>query len=600
MLRMHPLNSNIKTGICLLWFLIGFTVVVAQQNDAINWWNPATHPFPVIEGQGWMNEIGNKFTRLPERFKKDVSDQVWLASQDATGLTLNFKTNSRQIVVRFRVTQPIAFPHMPATGASGVDMYGITKDGDWMWCKGDYSFGDTIVYRFDLDVGDSKNGFHKTGGLFRLYLPLFNQLSWLEVGVMPGSVFHPYTARKEKPIVVYGGAVVQEACASRPGMAWMSILERRLDRPLINLGFLGNGLLEKEIVGAMTELDPKLFVLDCLPDLGKFPYSAEEVKQRLLAFVRTLRKKKPGVPVLIAGYAGYADTTLNALSREQVDLINKVADEVFRSLQQEGVSDIYYLRKDEIGLAVDTVEEVVHPTDSRMQQYAVACEKMIRLILKEPVGTETTTRPCTQYRDANTYDWKERHQQMLELNKKGVFPSLILIGNSITHYWGGAQLERGKDSWEKNILPFNPRNAGFGWDRIENALWRVYHDELDGFNARQVVLLIGSNNLQWSQDEEIIRGLHALIAAVKERQPIAKILVLGIIPRERYEPRIMVVNKQISKLANKLNVGFADPGKTLMGTKNELNKRLFTDDGVHPNAEGYRRLSVGLLPYLVK
>ena len=45
------------------------------------------------------------------------------------------------------------------------------------------------------------------------------------------------------------------------------------------------------------------------------------------------------------------------------------------------------------------------------------------------------------------------------------------------------------------------QNLGYGYDRIENALWRIYHDELDGYEAKKVVLMIGTNNMGSSTDE---------------------------------------------------------------------------------------------------
>eukprot|EP01034_Spumella_vulgaris_P014863 gene14863-18989_t len=47
---------------------------------------------------------------------------------------------------------------------------------------------------------------------------------------------------------------------------------------------------------------------------------------------------------------------------------------------------------------------------------------------------------------------------------------------------------------------------GYGWDRIENVLWRIYHGELDGFMAKQIFVNIGTNNLQMNSDEEILAG----------------------------------------------------------------------------------------------
>ena len=74
-------------------------------------------------------------------------------------------------------------------------------------------------------------------------------------------------------------------------------------------------------------------------------------------------------------------------------------------------------------------------------------------------------------------------------------PATVVIGNSITHFWGGlpkgpvAQNDKAwSDTFGKNAL-----NMGYGWDRIENVLWRVYHGELDGFKAKQIFVNIGTN-----------------------------------------------------------------------------------------------------------
>ena len=46
-------------------------------------------------------------------------------------------------------------------------------------------------------------------------------------------------------MVFYGTSITQGACASRPPMdANAAILGRRLDRPVVNLGFSGNGRMD--------------------------------------------------------------------------------------------------------------------------------------------------------------------------------------------------------------------------------------------------------------------------------------------------------------------------------------------------------------------
>ena len=84
------------------------------------------------------------------------------------------------------------------------------------------------------------------------------------------------------PIVVYGTSIAQGGCASRPGLAWTNILGRKLDRPVINLAFSGNGKLEKELIELLSEIDASLYVLDCLPNLTSPEYySTGELKKRI-------------------------------------------------------------------------------------------------------------------------------------------------------------------------------------------------------------------------------------------------------------------------------------------------------------------------------
>lgn len=64
------------------------------------------------------------------------------------------------------------------------------------------------------------------------------------------------------------------------------------------------------------------------------------------------------------------------------------------------------------------------------------------------------------------------------------------------------------------------RILGFGWDKTENVLWRIYHGELDGYQAKNIFLLIGTNNLQSNTDQEVIDGIVAVANAIRERQPM--------------------------------------------------------------------------------
>jgi lysophospholipase L1-like esterase len=578
-------------------FLLISQYAIGQTN--ISWWNPAQNEFNVIDAQAWPNEVKSDYDRFPERAKKEVRESVWRLSKNSTGIKIRFRTNSSQIKVRYKVSGEMAMSHMPATGVSGVDLYAKNSDGKWLWCHGNYSFADTVTYNFTNITPNDK--YHKLGREYHLYLPLYNSVEWLEIGCEEGALFEPIPVRKEKPIVVYGTSIAQGGCASRPGMAWTNILERKMDRPLINLGFSGNGELEPEVINLINEINAKIYILDCLPNLslGEI-FTAEEVTKRIKQSVKSLRKES-NIPLLLVEHAGYGDATSNTNLFENTKRLNQIMEEAYSQLKSQGTKNLYLLTQEELGLGFEDFVDGTHPTDLGMTKYAKAYENKLRVILKEPVGLFSTTKPVTQSREPEMYNWEVRHNNLLEMNTNHP-PKICFFGNSITHYWGGEprSLHRnGSDSWNKYLGDLQVHNFGFGWDRVENVLWRIYHGQLDGFKADRIVLALGTNNLQLNTDKEIIEGLDLVIQAVKNRQPDAIITFIGIYPRRKNEERISELNLKISQLTGMQNVDFINIGDVLLNDDGKINESLFLD-GLHPNSEGYNKLAPQIRNQLTK
>ena len=132
-------------------------------------------------------------------------------------------------------------------------------------------------------------------------------------------------------------------------------------------------------------------------------------------------------------------------------------------------------------------------------------------------------------------------------------------------------------------------NMGCGWDRIENVLWRVYHGALDGYEAERVVVMIGTNNLGTDTDEDIIAGLEHLLEAIRQRQPKARIRVVGLLPRRGQEQRVKDVNVRMRAMAELGGYDYVDVGDRLLQQDGKIVEACFTD-GLHPNEEGYGRI----------
>ena len=588
----HDKDLIMRFTILILSFYFGLSQCHSQE---ISWWNPASHEFQVTEGQFWPKETVSPFDRLPARAEALVREPVWNLSMHSAGLMIRFRSNASEIKVRYSVSGSIQMNHMPATGVSGVDLYAIDSDGKWMWCRGNRKFEDTIQYDFKALKPD--DGYHDKGREYRLYLPLYNNVEWLEIGVDEESYFAPLPVRKEKPIVVYGTSIAHGACASRPGMAWTAILSRKMDRQLINLAFSGNGRLEEELISLITEVDAKIYILDCLPNLvNAKTYDDEELTRRITESVKTLRSKRPNIPILLVDHAGYTDGLIQTKRQDGFTRTNRIQRQVYEELIKQGTTDLHYLSHKEIDLQLDDMVDGTHPNDLGMQHYADAYEKKLREVLNEPVGIASTTRPVIQYREPGNYDWEDRHNELLAMAKTEQ-PKQIIIANSIIHFWGGqpeAKLARETGSWDQYFTPLGLRNYAYGWDRLENILWRIYHDELDGFDAEKVVMMIGTNNLHLNTNEEILEGLELIIKAIKVRQANAEIMVLGILPRRDYEERLGLLNGGIEKLSIKLQVNYDFIGQDFLNSEGKIVEGLFSD-GLHPNKEGYLRLRQPLL-----
>jgi lysophospholipase L1-like esterase len=581
----------------LLFFCFFCTLSFSQTTITYKWLDPAKAGFPVVEGQAWPTETAATYDRFPERAQKELNPNVWNLSHSSAGLYIKFKTDAPNIIIRYKVKGDLAMSHMPATGVSGLDLYALDPNGKWCLAPGSFSFKDTITYRFsDIKVSAAFPG---RSYEYRLFLPLYNSVAWLEIGVPAGNAFNFMPLSKEKPVLVYGTSIAQGACASRPGLAWTSILQRTLDRPLVNLGFSGSGLLEKSVIDLMAEVDAKIYVLDCMPNLTSF--SNQEIEKRLLASVHSLNEKHPQVPILLVEHSGGNVNGLLDTGRDaDYNRVNKVLDSTYSKLITAGIKNVYLLTNKEIGLDINSTVDGLHPNDIGMEKYASAYEKAIRTIINEPIGKYSTTQPVVQSRDGY-YDWRNRHNEILTLIKTDS-PKIVFLGNSILNYWGGlpkAPLARGGDSWDKYLEPLGVKNFGFGWDQVENVLWRVYHEEIDGFKANKVMIMIGTNNLSVNNDQEIIEGLKLLVQAVKVRQPATEILLSGLLPRRAMEKRVKLLNKAISELASQTQVRFINPGKLLLNNTGNIDESLF-GDGLHPNEAGYQKLAIALVPYLKK
>lgn len=201
--------------------------------------------------------------------------------------------------------------------------------------------------------------------------------------------------------------------------------------------------------------------------------------------------------------------------------------------------------------------------------------------------------------------WPDRFEaKKKEIAEKGG-SKVVFFGDSITHFWEST----GKTQWQKYFAgaPYNAIQLGFSGDRTEHVLWRIDNGELDGYEAKAVVLMIGTNNTGHFPFEEeppidTILGIKAILERIAIHQPKARVILNPIFPRganpsDPSRIRNAIVNKEIMKFADGRRVIWCDFSSQFLLPDGTLSKEI-VPDLLHPGPMGYELWANALMPVI--
>ena len=186
----------------------------------------------------------------------------------------------------------------------------------------------------------------------------------------------------------------------------------------------------------------------------------------------------------------------------------------------------------------------------------------------------------------------EKRNQIADANGE---IDLVFFGDSITHFWES----HGADSLAELRKTYSVLDIGYGGDRTEHLVWRGLNGELDGYTAKCIMLMIGTNNRD--NAPEVAAGIKEILGIIAKKQPKAKTLLLPIFPRgASADDKLRVKNEQVNQIIK----GYAD-GKKVIWV--DFNAKFLDEKGdtlrlmpdrLHPNAEGYKSVWMpAVLPY---
>jgi lysophospholipase L1-like esterase len=168
----------------------------------------------------------------------------------------------------------------------------------------------------------------------------------------------------------------------------------------------------------------------------------------------------------------------------------------------------------------------------------------------------------------------------------------VFAGDSLMHLWE----TRGREFLKELNNPRGILHLGFSGDRTEDLQWRLKYGELNNYRAKNIALLIGTNNPAADGADGIVSGVKACLEAVAAKQPQARIFLHTIFPRRdgpqgidgpmATRPIHDAANEQIRKLADGKKVVLVDFASCFLDENNDT--KWIMPDRLHPSRDGFR------------
>lgn len=235
--------------------------------------------------EGLVSPKAGKMYRLPDSVIDKINGEAGRLAKCPAGGCVRFCTDAENVKFTAKIKEHPYFSHNTPLNVMGISVF---TDGGYY---GAFAPSDAkgLIYSHRIEKKPEMQE-------VRLELPLYAELESIELEVPDTAALEvPSKHTVEKPVLFYGSSITHGACASHPGMAYPSILARELDFPLINLGFSGSALAEKELAGYIGSLELSAFVFDY--DFNA--PNAEYLRDTHGAFFRIIREKQPELPVLM-------------------------------------------------------------------------------------------------------------------------------------------------------------------------------------------------------------------------------------------------------------------------------------------------------------
>ncbi len=333
--------------------------------------------------------------------------------------------------------------------------------------------------------------------------------------------------------------------------------------------------------------------------------SAEDIAEGIKKIVSTLRSKLPKTKIILLKIFPRNNIPRTGETAEKAaDLSQDIADGKWVTWLD--INKIYLRPDGTIDPAI--MPDLLHPNPVGDLYWAEAMEPLLEKLMGKPANTAIDPQPGIE---KDFYDWMPRHEAVKSAVKQQR-PELVFIGDSIVHMFGGnpqSNITHGESVWNQYYGKRNAVNLGFGWDRTQQVLWRLENGELDGYQPKAAVLLIGTNNLtpnavRGNTNQEIVDGIKKICETIRKKSPGTSIILTGLLPRgenpgDLYRIRVSQINRQLAKMNGHNGISFVDIGPKLLDASGHFLPGT-SYDHIHLDEKGFAVWAAAIEPLIGK
>lgn len=344
----------------------------------------------------------------------------------------------------------------------------------------------------------------------------------------------------------------------------------------------------------MDKISPKMgIVMIGTNNIGHHSSNPAQTVLGIRKIVDRLKNQYPAMKILLMEVFP-RDNRPDGEFRKQVNEINEelrtfYADGQVENVQLYGINDL--LLTEDGTLSPEIMPDFLHPSAAGYEIWAKAIEPMVieglGEVPEEVVGQEV-----------DSDSWRDRFNEKSELLRKNEKDyKILMLGDSITHYWEKAAFEGEQESltplWRRYYEDLGAINLGHAGDQTVHLIWRLEHYPFDNVHPKLAIVLIGVNDIPTGHAiEKIAYANRFIVKELRKRSPEMNILVLKMLPyaycgEKKYQEQIDEYNALLPLYFRDIpNVEVVDIGAMFRNEEGMVNKNFFPDL-VHPNRDGY-------------